>query len=222
MQRAMSGRKLGLLALLWLVLLGAAAAVDKPVAEAVDRTSIPEQLQGKDKLKRVARVWKEPGVYRFWIVVAGVVLVATRWDGRKWAMVMLGAGVGLHNTIIKWIVGRTRPFKLPPEDKALPFVLHPFRGGWQGLFHEQNLSFPSGHASVSFAGATVLAILFPRWRWLFFALAASICVERVLELGHWTSDTVAGAGISFFLVQWLWRAVQRSNLLVSTQTELPS
>ena len=55
------------------------------------------------------------------------------------------------------------------------------------------LSFPSGHAATSFAGATLLALALPRLAWPLLVLAAAIGWSRVYVGVHWPSDVLAGA-----------------------------
>ena len=54
-------------------------------------------------------------------------------------------------------------------------------------------SFPSGHAATSFACATVLAALIPRWRIAFFVLAAAIAYSRLYNGVHYPLDVLGGA-----------------------------
>ena len=54
-------------------------------------------------------------------------------------------------------------------------------------------SFPSGTAAVSFAIATVLWIVSPRWRILGLLFAAVLSVSVVVGNYHWVSDVIAGA-----------------------------
>src|SRR5205807_3282687 len=119
--------------------------------------------------------------------------------------VALSNVMGLINDVIKWIVGRTRPFRFP-EDIAqpAPFILHPFRGGLGGMFTQANLAFPSGHGAIAFATATALAILFPRWRLAFYAVAALVGIERIAENAHYLSDVVGAAGLSVIGVHLIW------------------
>lgn len=56
-------------------------------------------------------------------------------------------------------------------------------------------SFPSGHASTSFACATVLAFLEPRLRIPAFLLAAAIAYSRLYVGVHYPGDVLAGAAL---------------------------
>jgi undecaprenyl-diphosphatase len=56
-------------------------------------------------------------------------------------------------------------------------------------------SFPSGHAATSFAGATMLSAFAPRYRLVFFVLAAGIAFSRVYVGVHWPIDVLAGAAL---------------------------
>jgi undecaprenyl-diphosphatase len=56
-------------------------------------------------------------------------------------------------------------------------------------------AFPSGHAATSFAGATMLSAFAPRYRVVFFLLAAGIAFSRVYVGVHWPFDVLAGAAL---------------------------
>jgi membrane-associated phospholipid phosphatase len=56
------------------------------------------------------------------------------------------------------------------------------------------------------ATAAGLSLLFPRWRFAFYAIAAMTSAERFLETAHWFSDTVAAAALGIggaHLLYWL-------------------
>lgn len=125
------------------------------------------------------------------LVIAVVVGVCHRLRWRA-ALLLGGCALagGLANTIGKWIVGRTRPFKDVPA-----FEFHPFSNGFSGLIMGvKNSAFPSGHACLAFAVATCLYHLVPRrWGWLLYFGASLVAIFRVLEGAHYPSDVVGGA-----------------------------
>ncbi len=111
------------------------------------------------------------------------------WRRRDAGQVRAGlAGIGaviasgLMVQVCKHLVGRPRPsLALPANEYFGP------------TFKSDLLSFPSGHATTSFAVAAALSVWYPRAAWLFYALAALICLGRVLGNAHYLSDVLAGA-----------------------------
>ncbi len=83
---------------------------------------------------------------------------------------------------IKEAVDRPRPPRADPGfDAAVAVPASP--------------SFPSGHATTTFACATAIAILVPRLRWPALAVAATVGVARVYLGVHYTLDVLAGAAL---------------------------
>lgn len=179
----------------WLVLIGLAALIDPWVSSLGQRLF---DAIGPFKNSVVAQIVKFPGDFRFTLVVAVIAIWAHPWKWRAGGLVCLSVIVGATiYVVLKWGVGRHRPVS-----SYAPFALSPFIGGWKGLFvAEPNLSFPSGHATCAFATAAALAVLYPRWRWGFYAVAALTGVERVAERAHYLSDVVAAAGVGVLSVQ---------------------
>jgi membrane-associated phospholipid phosphatase len=129
-----------------------------------------------------------------------------RWRGA--ALIALTAVIGgFFYLLLKWFVGRTRPFPTHGPVET-PFTFHPFNHGWIGFFKAENQAFPSGHACLAFGMATAMGLLYPRWRWAFYLVALLTAVERVLENVHYPSDVVAGACVGVV-------AAILSNLLLS-------
>lgn len=65
-----------------------------------------------------------------------------------------------------------------------------------------DFSFPSGHATMSFAAAVVLSREEPRWKWLFYLLAIAISFSRIYIGKHYPADVLAGA-ILGIIIGWL-------------------
>ncbi len=62
-------------------------------------------------------------------------------------------------------------------------------------------SFPSGHASMAFAYATVMTDADPDNRWLWYGLAGSVAWSRVQLNAHHVRDVVAGAALGTYLAR---------------------
>ncbi len=93
-------------------------------------------------------------------------------------------GAGLLVFFVKRIIGRARPF-VSDEMNTLIFKAMSFAGPYA--------SFPSGHATTSFAAAVALSAIGPRWRPFWFTLAALIALSRVVIGDHFPSDVIGGA-----------------------------
>ncbi|MCX8999524.1 phosphatase PAP2 family protein [Rhizobiaceae bacterium BDR2-2] len=96
------------------------------------------------------------------------------------ASVLLASGI-VH--AIKPLVGRARPTVF--EEHGL-FG----RKAFDGTF--DYVSFPSGHAAHAGALFAALAFCFPRYRWLFAALALWFAATRLILGVHYPSDVVVG------------------------------
>lgn len=113
-----------------------------------------------------------------WIAL-GLALAILQRRARPFVLVLLAdaAAEGISDAL-KAIVGSHRPRGYDP----LVVVPH-------------SHAFPSGHATVSFACATVLSSLVPRAAPLFVVLAAAIAYSRLYLGVHWPLDVVGGAAI---------------------------
>jgi membrane-associated phospholipid phosphatase len=154
--------------------------------------------------------------YVLWLL-AGVLfafaIVAPRLRGTSRSL-LLGLGTRLQflflavlvpvlsGEIIKWIVGRGRPFV---GGDANPFNFAHFAGT------EAYASFPSGHAVTSFALAFAVSALWPQARLAMAVYAVLIAVSRLVLLAHHPSDVVAGAliGVVGAMFVRYWFAARR-------------
>lgn len=126
-----------------------------------------------------------------WIALA--VLLMTIRKCRKaglTTMLALVINVILANGILKHLVQRPRPFDT--------------YGGLQVLIHRPaDWSFPSGHASASFAAAFVLYHYLPKkFSIVMFVLAALISFSRLYLGVHYPTDVFAGVFVGYFSA-WL-------------------
>jgi undecaprenyl-diphosphatase len=104
--------------------------------------------------------------------------------------------------LIKWTVGRGRPFV---GGKADAFNFVPFTGT------EAYFSFPSAHAVTAFALTFGITAIWPRFWVAAFAYALVIGTSRLILLAHHPSDVVGGAliGIVGAMAVRYWFAARR-------------
>jgi len=190
---------------LWLAAIALAMCCDRVIAMWLHEWDVDLWLHTH---KVVAEIVKAPGTYATTIVVA-IIVGRTHFKRSlaSWFVILATLLEGGIDFVLKWGTGRTRPFKLHASE-AQPFVLSPFRGGVPGFLRSENLCFPSGHAALAFATAAAVAMLWPhaKWRWIGYAIASIVAIERVLENSHWASDVVAGAALgvgTVHLTAWI-------------------
>lgn len=92
---------------------------------------------------------------------------------------------GLTVDLLKPAVARLRPVEFLSDSAQYGFVF--FKAGTR--FN----SFPSGHATTSWAVACALALLQRRGRLLWFGAAATVAASRVIIGAHYPGDVIAGA-----------------------------
>lgn len=116
------------------------------------------------------------------LLVAGRIGMQAAWF-RAGLQGLLAHGVAaLATQLLKHTIGRPRPrVTHEGEFQFEPSLVSGFD------------SFPSGHASASFAVATVLTRHFPRFGWVSYLGAALIACSRVWRGSHFPTDVVAGA-----------------------------
>ena len=104
--------------------------------------------------------------------------------------------------ILKVLVSRPRPKVLWIEEIEKHRLID--------LFH----SFPSGHTMVAFALAATLALNYRRFSGLFFSLAFTLALTRVLLLDHYLSDLFGTAFLALILVRWVHTFLQKRPSLL--------
>ncbi|OAN55221.1 phospholipid phosphatase [Paramagnetospirillum marisnigri] len=117
---------------------------------------------------------------------------------------------GLLNTLVKILVGRTRP-KLLFEQSLYDFapLTHAYATN----------SFPSGHSQAAFAAMTALTLILPRYDIAFISIAVLVAASRVLTTVHYFSDAVMGAWLGVVVTVLLRRLLARRGIDVRLRFE---
>lgn len=127
------------------------------------------------------------------LVTGGAVsLVAIGHDPRHYQAAATGVaaevvGIGLAE-VLKAATDRPRPYVVDPTLRT-------------PAGKEPDSSFPSGHTTVAFAGATVLAFDTPELAPYGYAFATLVGLSRIYEGVHYPTDVLAGAALGS-LVAW--------------------
>jgi undecaprenyl-diphosphatase len=112
-----------------------------------------------------------------WLALGLVLALALR----RWQIFVLtlvaDALAQVSSTVLKDLIPRARPH------------------GHTLVARPHTHSFPSGHATASFACATVVALAVPRFRWPLIVLAAAVSWSRVYVGVHYPLDVVGGAAL---------------------------
>lgn len=142
--------------------------------------------------------------------MAGAMYLVSKATGDKRAREtgFLGAIAIAHSQILtaglKYATQRERPFEFKANNS----------GGI--AFGRGGDSFPSGHASGSFALATIFAYEYGgdhKWvPWLSYGLATTVAASRLSAQKHWISDTFVGGTLGFLVGRYVYRTHHNPNL----------
>ncbi|HEU5153288.1 MAG TPA: phosphatase PAP2 family protein [Gemmatimonadales bacterium] len=156
--------------------------------ETVRTYSQDHRTETKDDIARVFKHMGQPEVYA--TVGLGTILTGliasdddiTRAGGRITGSLVTA---GLSNSIIKYVVGRTRPNHSTIPD---PDEFEPFSG---------NVSFPSGHTAMAFALAASVSneVHFLPAQIGLYSAATLTGWSRINDNAHWLSDVLGGAAV---------------------------
>lgn len=146
------------------------------------------------------------GAYGSIFLPLGAALAIFGRGARRTLGLRLIAGLGIILVavvlVLKPLVARPRPYMLLGHG----FLLGPMPHGF---------AFPSGHAAVAFAGATVFFLWARRYRLALFLYAILVAWSRLYLGTHWPSDVVAGAAIGILA------GFAATKLLPSHRVEVP-
>ncbi|MEO8206375.1 MAG: phosphatase PAP2 family protein [Chthoniobacterales bacterium] len=162
------------------------------------------------------------GLWMPFLIIGGIALfLFGGFRGRSMLIVVaicLLVVDGISVNFGKRLVNRPRPsdvlteirqIDLAPAPKHRPRIFalfSPLKINYSapGIILPQGRSFPSGHTANNFAFATVLALFYRRWGWLYFFPALLVGYSRIYVGAHWPSDilisSLLGSGISLLVI----------------------
>ena len=200
----------GFIVVTTLVVLGAAAGVDRPIHDAAQ----PIASASLDVFASAVSLLGRTDIALLIALVAGAILL---WRGRAEGLVALLIPVVLAaDSLVKTLVARPRP----PTGAGHSVELLP-----QLLAKSaETFAFPSSHIALVAFLAVALGAALPKWRPLFWALVVLVALTRIYLNKHWLTDVVAGALLGVLLaelslllvtrVAHAWTARRRSRVAV--------
>lgn len=140
------------------------------------------------------------------LIIPALFMLLFRSSRRQGLTMLLAMLIGalLTNLLLKNLIARPRPY----TDAGSTFFTFWSELGYGEL---QDFSFPSGHATASFAAMVSLFLCNKKsYSWLFFLPAAAVGFSRVYFCVHYASDVLFGALIgtgaaaaAFFVIKFL-------------------
>jgi undecaprenyl-diphosphatase len=146
------------------------------------------------------RIIRSIGYLPFWLLAGLAVYLSTRdaWARRAALLLVVSPTLaGALGQILKLLIRRGRPLANEGLYAFRPFADRPF--------YTRDFGMPSGDVIVAFAACAILAHLWPRARVLWYTLAFSCAVARILVGAHFLSDVTVAAIFGWATALWLCR-----------------
>ena len=166
-------------------------------------SSEEEDLQGWAQTRRnddtdmVSQYLRPAGSGKYVLPALGALYVTGRIAGSSRAR--RTALLGLESVVISGALTGALKY-LTHKERPNPSIVDDVPWNGPGLSHA-HLAFPSGHATCSFALATIVAAEYgdyPMVRPLAYCAAALAALSRVNDNAHWVSDVILGSAIGHF------------------------
>ena len=148
------------------------------------------------------RLLRVMGWWPTWLIAAAAVFLQRRGvdpvRAKRDAWLLLGspAVAGVLCEVLKLVIRRERPGLWNGASVFRAFSEHP----WSTA----GLATPSSHTMVAFGALTLMARLYPRARWIWYALAWGCGLTRILDHAHFVSDVTFGALLGWAVAWGLW------------------
>ena len=147
-----------------------------------------DRIQGRS-IQNLSRRWSNIGLYSEFAI-----------PGIMWGGGCLGHNPSLSNNGLTVLTAMGTALAIDGAlkiafNRQYPYTLHS-----RGEFWEGGRSFPSGHATISFAFASAIAHRYPHKRWVkwgAYALATGVALSRYPGKKHFFSDILVGSTLGY-------------------------
>ena len=190
------------------VRVGLAAALAIALSLLLDRWAFDVLYYPAVHENDLGRLLRSVGSLGFWALLATAVWLERRAGTdprRRGAALLLLAPVasGAVAEVLKLLLRRERPVPHGGDWVFRSFAERPFS--------TSGLALPSSHVMVAFAGAVILARIFPRAAPVAYLLAAGCGLTRLLSHGHFLSDVAVGAVAGWAIGALVWHRFGRQR-----------
>ena len=150
------------------------------------------------------------------LLMMGFVFGSARWRQIAWSCLIAGCLSGLIVNLFRPTMGRSRP------SLDVPATFHGPHLKKKGIgFESKYLSFPSGHATCSFAPAAAIAAAVPVVGIPCLIFAGSVSWSRMQLNQHRPLDVMTGAALGTFVGVCFGTAVPRARMRLRWQKTIP-
>jgi undecaprenyl-diphosphatase len=150
-----------------------------------------------------------------WFIFLGILLVFTKKINRKNILIAffltLFFSAVISNYVLKYSFHRTRPLNNMRIAQTLDEKI-------EGFDCPDDYSFPSGHATTSFASATILAYFDKKRKYLFFTVAFLISYSRIYLGAHYFFDIIGGALLGYIIAKLVTSNIKSQKLKIKIST----
>lgn len=115
---------------------------------------------------------------------------------------------GVITNFLKFFFGRSRPKMLIDEGGIYTFKFF-------AKYEYSYISFPSGHTATAFSIGVALALLYPRYKFMFLFFAIIVGMSRVVLQKHFLSDVLIGGLIGAMTSIYLYEKFFKKKVDIS-------